>query len=214
MRRVLLLGGSGHARVVADAIASLGEASILGFVADREERASAAYPVLGADDELPALHKAHGPFDLMLAIGSGELRRRIVDKIAAMRLPIDYMTVVHPRANLAGAVRLGAGTFVAIGATLGVNAACGRHVLINTNASVDHDCVLGDYVSIAPNAALGGSVVVGEAAMVGIGATVIQGIRIGAGAMVAAGAVVIRDVPDGALVMGVPAREVPWPAQR
>lgn len=214
MRRVLLLGGSGHARVVADAIASLGETSILGFVADREEHVSAACPVLGTDDELPALHKVHGPFDLMLAIGSGALRRRIADKIAAMRLALDYMTVVHPRANLAGSVRLGAGTFVAIGATLGVNAACGRHVLINTNASVDHDCVLGDYVSIAPNAALGGSVVVGEAAMVGIGATVIQGIRIGAGAMVAAGAVVIRDVPDGALVMGVPAREVPWPARR
>ena len=41
---------------------------------------------------------------------------------------------------------------------------------------------------------------------IGSGAVVMCGVTIGAGAMVGAGAVVTRDVPDGATVVGVPAR--------
>jgi acetyltransferase-like isoleucine patch superfamily enzyme len=50
-------------------------------------------------------------------------------------------------------------------------------------------------------------VVVEEAAAIGSGAVVVGPVRIGRGALVGAGAVVTRDVPDGAIVVGVPARE-------
>jgi acetyltransferase-like isoleucine patch superfamily enzyme len=43
-------------------------------------------------------------------------------------------------------------------------------------------------------------------ASVGAGAVILPGLSIGAGAMVGAGSVVTRDVPDGAVVMGNPAR--------
>ena len=49
---------------------------------------------------------------------------------------------------------------------------------------------------------------IGSGTLVGSGATIIQGVKIGNNAIVAAGAVVIRDVPDGATVMGVPAKVV------
>lgn len=49
---------------------------------------------------------------------------------------------------------------------------------------------------------------VDDGASIGAGAVLLPGLRIGAGAMVAAGSVVTKDVPNGALVMGNPARVV------
>ncbi len=45
-----------------------------------------------------------------------------------------------------------------------------------------------------------------KGASIGTGAIIICGITIGENAMIGAGAVVTKDVPDGAVVMGVPAR--------
>ncbi|MFL6373524.1 MAG: acyltransferase [Pyrinomonadaceae bacterium] len=50
--------------------------------------------------------------------------------------------------------------------------------------------------------------VVKKRASIGSNATILPGITIGANATVGAGAVVTRDVPDGAVVIGVPARSV------
>ena len=49
-------------------------------------------------------------------------------------------------------------------------------------------------------------VIIDDDAWIGIGAIVLKGVRIGRGARVGAGAVVTRDVPDGAMVLGNPAR--------
>lgn len=49
-------------------------------------------------------------------------------------------------------------------------------------------------------------VTVARDAVVGAGVVVLPGVRIGAGALIGAGAVVVHDVPDGAVVVGNPAR--------
>jgi acetyltransferase EpsM len=90
--------------------------------------------------------------------------------------------------------------------SVNVQSNIGHHVILNTNCSIDHDCILEDFVHVSPNAALAGNIQVGEGSQIGIGACVMQNIRIGKWVMVGAGAVIIRDVPDYAVVVGNPGR--------
>lgn len=73
---------------------------------------------------------------------------------------------------------VGDGTVIMPGAVVMPGAKIGKHCIINTNASVDHDCVLEDYVHVAPGANLCGNVRVGEGTLVGVGVGVAPGAEI------------------------------------
>lgn len=91
------------------------------------------------------------------------------------------------------------------GAIVNVDAEVGAAGIVNTGASVDHDCLLAHGVHVCPGAHLSGNVTIDACSWVGVGAAVRQGIHIGAGVSVGAGAVVVRPIPDGWTVVGNPA---------
>ena len=81
----------------------------------------------------------------------------------------------------------------------------GKHCIINTNVSVDHDCDISDFVHISPGATICGNVTIGELTWIGAGATIIHGISIGKNTIIGAGTVVIKNIPDNVLIVGNPA---------
>lgn len=198
---VIVIGGGGHARVVIDALHAAGH-EVLGVIDPKPEIAAKLPKGIGLLGSALTIAK---PGHAVLALGVGSIdvgaknpRPGLFSE--AKVAGFTFMSFSHPSAVLAADARLGEGAQIMAGAVLQPGVTLGINCIVNTRASLDHDCHIGDHVHIAPGAVLSGGVSVGDGCHIGTGAIVIQNIRIGAGAMIAAGAVITRDVLPGARV--------------
>jgi UDP-perosamine 4-acetyltransferase len=202
---VIVIGGGGHAKVLADMLKLQGR-ELLGYT-DASARLASALGLryLGTDDEL----RSYPPPGVQLVNGVGSIRsasnrRRIFESLKTKGYL--FAGVVHPSAVIASGVQLEEGVQVMAGALIQPGCRIGANSIVNTGAIVDHDCQIGAHVHVAPGAVLSGNVCVGEETHIGSGAAIIQGMAVGARSLVGAGAVVVRDVPSDVTVHGVPAR--------
>ncbi|GAA4841701.1 acetyltransferase [Paenibacillus vulneris] len=204
MRRVVIIGAGGHAKVVMDILKSNRALEIIGCT-DKQLAGTQVLgvPVLGDDSVLPELY-GQGVRHAFIAIGDNKLRRLLARK--ATELGYELINAVSPHAYVAEAASLGAGVAVMAGAVIHPDVRIGDNSIINTQASVDHDCVIGEACHVAPGATLSGTVTVGDGTFLGTGTKVIDGVRIGSWSVLGAGSVVVKDIPDSCLAFGVPAR--------
>ena len=205
--RLLIAGGGGHARVVAEA-AGLAGWDVIGWVGPEAEQA-AMHPLraLGRDTDVARVWHEQRADALVVAIGDNALRLAAAARLAELA-PVRFGVVVHPTAIVAPSASIAPGTIICANAVVNSGARLGPHCLINTSSSVDHDCVFDEGASTGPGARLGGDCHVGRASAIAMCAIVLHGRRIGAHSVVGAGALVTRDVPDGVVAYGSPARVV------
>jgi len=197
MHSVILQGGGEHARVVLDCLQAQG-ANVLALFDPKYTGELFGVSQRGTYDPAFAPDAR-----AVVAIGSNAVRR----KVAGITRHA-FTNAIHPSAILSQYATVGTGNMILHGTVIQAQARIGDHVIINTKAQVDHDCVVGDYVHLAPGVVVCGTVTIGEGTFVGAGATIVPGRKIGAWATVGAGAVVIRDVPDYAVVVGNPAKVI------
>lgn len=206
MRRLAILGASGHGKVVADTAECCGWQTIKFFDdAWPERQSTGAWPVVG--DTASLLERLEQFDGVVVAIGNNRIRQLKLLELQAAGARL--CSLVHPAATVSRYAALADGSVVFAGAVVNADACIGLGAILNTGCSVDHDCILGDAVHISPGARLAGGVRVGDLSWVGIGASVRQLVRIGSRVVVGAGAAVVAEVADGLTVAGVPARSMP-----
>ncbi len=202
--KLTLVGGGGHALVVADAALRAGLA-LHGFYDDDPDAplafGSPACTHLGELNNLEARELDGSPW--IIALGDLDTRRSLIDRL--YKAEDDAAMVIHPDATVSESAVIAGGVWVGPRAVVHTRARVLDHAIINSGALVEHDCLISENAHIAPGATLGGSVSVGNNTLVGLNATVLPGLTIGSGCTIGAGAVVTRDVPDYATVVGVPA---------
>lgn len=209
-RKIVVIGGGGHAKSVIGVLKNLPEYEIAGYTDVNPECwcKGLDVPFLGGEEVLPEL-KEQGVECAVLGIGSVgrsvQRRNDIVQK--AIDCGFEFPPVVAPSAVVDQGARLGQGCVVMPGAVVNIGAQVGEFCIVNTACVVEHDVVLGKNVHLASGVVTAGAVSFGADTHVGTGARIIQKINVGKNAVIGAGAVVIRNVPDGALVVGVPAKE-------
>jgi sugar O-acyltransferase (sialic acid O-acetyltransferase NeuD family) len=212
--RLAIVGAGGHGREVLDVVEARNRdgagLEVLGFVADRFDEAvlsRRAAGHLGTVDALVAgqIAALDGDVVFVLAVGDPATRdalERRLEAIGATWAP----PLVHPEASVGSDVELGDGTVVAAGARLTTNLRVGRHVQVNVNAVISHDCTVADHATLSPGVLVNGAGSIGTGVLLGTGAVVTPGHSVGEWAVVGAGAVVVDDVPAGVTAVGVPAR--------
>ncbi len=211
MADVMIWGGKGHARVLRPILEDAGYRVVLVF--DQNPAVPAPFtdiPFLTEEralDEWVATRPSNS-LGFVIAVGGENGRERCRLAQSLVQRGVEPVSAIHQRSWVARSALLGAGCHVLAMAAVCVDARLGVQCIVNTNASIDHECIIGDGVHIMPGATLAGCVEVENFATIGSNATVLPRVRIGEEAVVGAGAVVIDDVPPRARVVGSPAHRI------
>lgn len=205
MRRLAILGASGHGKVVAE-IALASGWGLVDFYDDAVPIKTSLndFQIVGNLDDLIDRSDSYNGFHV--AIGDNRTRLFVLNKL--LGLSLFCPNIIAPSAVVSQTASLGLGISIMANVVVNSKTIIDDGVILNTSCSVDHDCKISTGVHISPGAHLAGAVTVGSCSWVGIGSAIIQGKVIGHNSIIGAGSVVIKDIPDNVTAVGVPSKIV------
>lgn len=210
MDKIVIVGSSGHAKVVVDAVEKHNKYSVAGFIDSYRTVGSTTLgiPVLGSEEDLPNIIEKYGIRYVFIAIGDNAVRYKVFNKIKQIVPELPFCSIIHPLASVGKDVIIGEGTVLMAGVVVNSSSVIGDFCILNTNSSLDHDSKMANFSSLAPRVTTGGGCYIGDFSAVGIGATLKHGVMIGDNSVVGANSLVLNNVPSGFVVYGTPAKKV------
>jgi len=208
IKKIVIIGGGGHAKVVISILKKIRNYEIFGYVDIVDNGQILGVNYLGDDSVLSGLPEK-GVTQAALGVGHTAdllLRMSLIDK--ALGMGFSFPVIVSPQAIINEDVELGKGTVVMDGSVINASLHTGDFVIINTGSLIDHDCQIGNYSHIGPGAVLCGGVNVGNGVLIGAGAVVCQSKVITDRCVIGAGAVVTGDCKKKGTYVGVPVRKI------
>ena len=179
MKPLLLIGCGGHARSLIELTESIGEWQIQGLVGLPEQVGShvLGYPVIGCDEDLPALREEYPA--AVLAIG------QLPDSAQRVRLSknleqfgFQCPVLVSPHAVVSRHAQIGVGTTVGHGVIVNAGVVVGSHCILNSRALLEHDVQIGHHCHLSTGVLVNGGVTVGSGSFIGSGAMIREGLNL------------------------------------
>lgn len=203
-KKVVILGASGHAKVIADIVKKNNDL-LIGFLDDNLEIQNKiifdSKKVLGTIEDVYKYSDCY----FIIGIGNNKFRKMISNKYSKLK----WYTAIHPNAVIANEVEIDEGTVIMAGTVINTGTKIGKHCIVNTSSSLDHDNILEDYVHISPGSHLAGTVIVGEETWICSGVTVVNNINIGKNNIIGAGATVIKSIlEENGTYVGIPVERI------
>lgn len=202
MRKLVIVGASGHGKVVADIAKNSGYEEITFLDDNREIQECGGYFVVGTSGDAVRYRGC----DFIIAIGNVKAREAVFERLKYEKLHI--CTLIHPDAVIAEKVSIGEGTVIMAGVVVNPGTVIGTGCIINTSSSVDHDCIIGDFVHVSVGSHIAGTVSIGARTWIGAGAIVSNNVDIIGNCMIGAGAVIVKNIDLAGTYIGVPARKI------
>lgn len=203
MKRLAIIGASGHGKVVAEIAQINGWDEIVFYDDNPQKKTVNTWKVKGnIDGFISKSQKFNGFF---VAIGDNTLRMEITKYIISKGVS-SLVSLKHPSAILSNYTTIGLGTIVMPGVVVNSMSKIGNGVILNTSSIIEHDNIIQDFVHVSPGVSLAGGVQIGMLSWVGIGSSVKQNIVIGANVTIGVGSVVVENIDKNVTVFGVPAK--------
>jgi UDP-perosamine 4-acetyltransferase len=210
-KKIILIGGGGHCKVVISILKKLDKFEIAGIVDNyKAESFISGIKIIGTDDDLRGIYKS-GLHYALITVGSTKdntKRYRLFNM--AKEIGYKFPVIISPEAIVNKSVRMDEGTVIMPGCIVNIESSIGKNCIINTGGIIEHNCKIGNHCHIAPGVHISGAVNIGELSFIGIGVTIIQGIKIGKNVTIGAGSVVIEDIPNNVIALGNPAKIVKY----
>lgn len=201
---LVIIGASGHGKVVADIAIKLDEWHKIVYLDDDESiKTCMGLQVIGRTvDAIKYKDNA----DFFIAIGNNTIRERIYNYLE--ELGISPITLVHPNAIIGFDVDIGLGTVIMAGTVINSSSRIGKGCIVNTCSSLDHDNIIEDFVHISPGSKLAGTVRIGKRSWLGIGCVVSNNLSICSDCILGAGTVVVKNIDFSGKYIGIPSRKI------
>ena len=136
--KLIIIGASGHGKVVADIAIKMNKWQSIAFLDDDESiKTSMGLEVIGKTADA-FIYKNEA--DFFVAIGSNTTREKIQEKLIEQGLNV--ASLIHPSAVIGTDVEIGIGVAVMAGVVINSSTRIGKGCIINTSASLDHEMLL------------------------------------------------------------------------
>lgn len=207
---LIIIGSSGHAKVIIDIFEKTKSYNIVGLIDDFKEigKRVSGYPILGSIDNLKDIFDQKKVNTVFVAIGDNWSRAEVVEKILSMNANLNYPNAIHPSSIIGSHVKLGKGIALMANSIVNSGSQISDFCYVNTKASADHDVYMKEFSSLAPNATLGGNVILGKFSSVLISASVKEKITIGDHSLIGGGSLLLNNCSDYSIMFGTPAKFV------
>lgn len=201
MKKIVIIGASGHGKVVADIAKLNNYEEIIYLDDDISKKNCGDHVIVGKINDI---EKFDINYDFFVAIGDNLVRKKISRLLSdkGYRQP----TLIHPSAIIDNTAIILEGSVIMAGVIINADVVIKHGVIINTAASIDHECVINDFVHISPGVHIAGNVKIEQNSWIGIGSQIIQNVNIGKNVIVGAGATVIENIENNIIVTGTPAK--------
>lgn len=197
---IILIGGGGHASVIAEILLSQGRDIVSVISPNDIERRSIFKGIthFRKDDDV----LAYDQNQVVLVNGIGmtpksKLKKKVNEYF--LKLGYRFETVIADNAYISLCATIEEGAQILPMAIVHTGARVGCHSVVNTGAIIEHDCHIGPYNHIAPRATLCGEVETGSSVFIGAGAVIIQKITILENSIIGAGTSIVKNVGSNKL---------------
>lgn len=204
IKRIAVAGSGQAAEILLDYLSEDERYEVVTIIADLSEvdqkLTHCGFPLISVDEFIA--NDFLQTVGVFMAVGYRNLNRDRDQFFRRLkRSGVNFLTYVHPRANVSNSVQLGIGSVVLAGSVLEPFVKVGENSVIWNNCTIAHHAVIGDNCWIAAGAIISGHACVGNNCFIGIGSIVTNRVTISELSIIGAGVLATQNVsPQSVLI--------------